>query len=277
MKTIGSIVMAAGVFAAGMAAAETTPSLDVPYVPTPQRVVEAMLDMVDLRDGDVVWDLGCGDGRLVITAAKRKAIKGIGVDIDPRRIKESKANAKNQGVEDRVEFRVANLFETDFSDATVLTMYLLESVNLKLRPVILRDLAPGARIVSNTFHMGAWEADKKESKSHTIYHWVVPANVSGRWQWKDGEGSRLLEIQQEFQTFTGTMTVNGTAHPVRDGRVKGSEVIFAVQTADGKRTTYQGTADGDTLDGKDGAWSATREAGTQNPIDPTVKDAGARE
>jgi SAM-dependent methyltransferase len=280
MKILGSLMMAAGVFAAGTIAAQTAPSLDVPYVPTPQRVVEAMLDMVDLRDGDVVWDLGCGDGRLVITAAKRNKVKGVGVDLDPQRIKESKENAKKEGVKDRVEFRVADLFKTDFSDATVLTMYLLQSVNLKLRPVILRDLEPGARIVSHSFNMGEWEADQRETVesaigalSPTIYHWVVPANVTGRWKWTGGEGDHVLEIQQQFQTFTGTLTINGVKQPVKDGRINGREVKFGVQTADGKRTEYEATADGDTLKGKGDAWSASREAGTQEPIDPTAKAA----
>jgi precorrin-6B methylase 2 len=249
--------------------------LDVPFVPTPQPVVDAMLDLVDLRDGDVVWDLGCGDGRMVITAAKRKDIRGIGVDLDPKRIEESQANAKEAGVEERVSFKVADLFETDFSDATVLTMYLLQRVNLKLRPIILKDLQPGARIVSNSFTMGEWTPDvtqqtEESNLSRTIYHWVVPANISGEWDWEVAETKGDLTIQQQFQTFTGSATIEGQKHEFKDGRIKGKEVTFVVDLPDREKTTYTVTAEGDTLTGTiDGkAWKATRREGTQRPIDP---------
>ncbi len=257
---------------------DKAPNLDVPYVPTPQSVVDMMLDMVDLKDGDVVWDLGCGDGRMVISAAKRKEIRGVGVDLDPKRIEESKENAKEAGVEDEVDFRVADLFETDFSDATVLTMYLLETVNRKLRPVILRDLAPGARIVSNTFTMGEWKHDEmNESEGETfprsIYHWVVPANITGTWKWEmDGE-SGTIKIDQKFQQFSGTTTLDGESHEFKDGKIKGTEVIFTIDVPDREKTTHTAKADGDTMtgtiDGKD--WKATRDPETKVPLD-TIKE-----
>lgn len=253
--------------------------LDVPYVPTPQETVELMLDMVELKDGDVVWDLGCGDGRMVISAAKRKDIKGIGVDIDPERIKESKANAKVAGVEDKVEFRVANLFETDFSNANVLMMYLLERVNQQLRPVILRDLAPGSRIVSNTFSMGDWEPDRKNNSNdlgypRTIYFWVVPANVSGEWDVQMGEEKGQLSFTQNFQNVSGKLTIGGEEHRIESGRVKGTEVTFQVNPSSGEGVGHKAIAAGDTMtgtfDGKE--WKAVRRPDTKvelDPIDPS--------
>jgi SAM-dependent methyltransferase len=253
-------------------------NLDVPYVPTPQTTVDAMLDMVDLKDGDVVWDLGCGDGRMVITAAKRKDIRGMGVDIDPKRIEESKENAKEAGVSDKVNFQVADLFETDFSDATVLTMYLLESVNLRLRPVILRDLQPGARIVSNTFTMGDWKPDNtdtsdEEAFRRTAYFWVVPANLTGEWTWTMDGDEGTLKIDQQFQNFTGTYTHDGKSNSFDGGTVKGKEVTFSIEVPDREKSTYTAVAEGDTMSGKiEGKeWKAVRTAGTRVPLDPTDK------
>jgi precorrin-6B methylase 2 len=263
---------------------EAKPQLDVPYVPTPQTVVDAMLDMVDLRDGDVVWDLGCGDGRMVITAAKRKDIRGVGVDIDPKRIEESKANAKEAGVSDRVSFEVADLFKTDFSDATVLTMYLLQSVNLKLRPIILSDLQPGARIVSNSFTMGEWTPDAtqqtgEDGLSRTIYHWVVPANISGEWEWEIAGKKGSASIQQQFQTFSGTAQIEGEDFPFKGGKIQGKDLTFVVTTSEGKTETFTASADGDVLTGMvdKEPWKATRKEGTKKPLDPNgPATAGAR-
>ena len=152
---------------------------DVPFVPTPEEVAEAMLKLADVKKGDLVYDLGCGDGRLVITAAKKFGARGVGVDIDPQRIKESNENAKKAGVTDRVKFLEQDLFETDIKDATVVTLYLLPSINLKLRPKLLAELKPGTRVVSNSFDMGDWEPDKKEVVGmHTIYYWVIPARAA---------------------------------------------------------------------------------------------------
>lgn len=150
------------------------PNLDVPYVPTRQTVVDAMLKMANVTKGDIHYDLGCGDGRIVISAAKKGAI-ATGVDIDPQRIKEAKENANVAGVSDKVTFIEGNLFDLDFSKATVLTLYLLPSVNMKLRPKILNELKPGTRIVSHAFDMGDWEPEKKiVVDGSTIYFWTVP-------------------------------------------------------------------------------------------------------
>jgi len=249
--------------------------LDVPYVPTPQDTVEAMLDMVDLKDGDVVWDLGCGDGRMVISAAKRKNIKGFGVDIDPERIKESKENAETAGVADKVEFRVANLFNTDFSNANVLMMYLLERVNRDLRPVILRDLAPGSRIVSNTFSMGEWAPDKKNNSDEpgfyrTIYFWVVPANVSGEWDLEMDGQKGLLSVTQSFQKISGKLAMGGSESRFEDGEVNGTSVKFQLDRQAADDVFHLAEASGDTMTGTvDGKpWKATRKPGTKVELDP---------
>jgi SAM-dependent methyltransferase len=153
---------------------------DVPYVPTPESVVDEMLRMAGVGQGDVVYDLGCGDGRLVITAVKKfGARRGVGVDIDPQRIRESNENARGAGVTDRVEFREQDLFQTDFKEATVVTLYLLPEVNLRLRPRLLDELRPGTRIVSHAFDMGDWVPEKTaQVEGRTIYFWTVPAKAT---------------------------------------------------------------------------------------------------
>jgi SAM-dependent methyltransferase len=162
------------------ARAQDHPIPEVPYVPTPEKVVEEMLRLANVGKGDVVYDLGCGDGRIVITAALKYGARGVGVDIDPERIKESNENARKAGVADRVKFLQQDLFETDFREATVVTLYLLPDVNLRLRPKLLRELKPGTRIVSHAFDMGDWKPEKVvkvpgEDRERTIYFWVTPA------------------------------------------------------------------------------------------------------
>ena len=148
---------------------------DVIFVPTPQDVVDDMLRLANVRKGDVLYDLGSGDGRIAITAAKRYGIRATGIDIDPERIEEATANAKRAGVSDLVEFRNEDLFQADFRDATVVTLYLLPDLNVKLRPKLWNELKPGTRIVSHQFDMGAWKPEKKlESNGRTIYFWTVP-------------------------------------------------------------------------------------------------------
>jgi ubiquinone/menaquinone biosynthesis C-methylase UbiE len=146
----------------------------VPYVPTPPEVVKAMLKLAEVKSGDFVIDLGCGDGRIVVTAAKEFKARGRGVDFNPKRIEEAKANAREAGVSDRVEFVQGDFFEADIHDATVVTLYLLSSVNLKLRPKLVKELKAGSRIVSNTFDMGDWEPDKtEEAEGRTVRLWIV--------------------------------------------------------------------------------------------------------
>lgn len=154
--------------------AERTP--DVIYVPTPEDVVDAMLKMASVRKGDVLYDLGSGDGRIPIRAAQQYGVKGTGIDIDPQRIAEANANARQAGVTDLVTFRQADLFTSDFSDATVITLYLLDALNEKLRPKLLAELKPGTRIVSHAFRMGDWEPEAQQNvDGRMIYFWTVPA------------------------------------------------------------------------------------------------------
>jgi len=163
------------------AAGQQTPKLDVPYVPTPHEVVDAMLKLADVKKGDVVYDLGCGDGRIVIAAVKKFAAKkGLGIDIDPERVKESKANAEKEGVKDKVEFRTGDVLKLEsVADADVVTLYLLPEINLKLRPMLQKTLKKGARIVSHDFDMGDWKPDKterltdKKGTDHKIFLWTI--------------------------------------------------------------------------------------------------------
>lgn len=148
---------------------------DVIFVPTPQEVVEDMLRLANVKKGDVLYDLGSGDGRIPVTAAKLYGIHAVGIDIDPERIREAQDNASKNGVESLVQFRLQDLFEADFREATVVTLYLLPDLNLKLRPRLLAELKPGTRIVSHQFDMGDWKPAKKlESNGRTVYFWVVP-------------------------------------------------------------------------------------------------------
>ena len=148
---------------------------DVPFVPTPEAVVAKMLEVAKVGPQDVVYDLGSGDGRIVIAAAKKHGARGVGIDIDPERVKEARANAKKAGVSGKVEFRQEDLFKADFSEATVVTMYLLTGVNLQLRPKLLQELKPGTRIVSHAFDMGDWKpAATHKVGTSTVYYWVVP-------------------------------------------------------------------------------------------------------
>jgi ubiquinone/menaquinone biosynthesis C-methylase UbiE len=155
--------------------AQRTQAPDVIYVPTPYEVVDEMLRLANVRKGDVLYDLGSGDGRIPVTAAKKFGIRAVGIDIDPQRIAEAKENARANGVAKLVEFRNEDLFKTRFSDATVVTLYLLPDLNVKLRPRLLAELKPGTRVVSHQFDMGTWKPDRKvELNGRTIYLWTIP-------------------------------------------------------------------------------------------------------
>jgi ubiquinone/menaquinone biosynthesis C-methylase UbiE len=168
--------VAAGVLVAlSVAAAQSTPHLDVPYVPSPNPVVEGMLKLAGVKAGDTVYDLGCGDGRIVITAAKTYGANGVGVDINPERIEEARANARSAKVEDKVKFEENDLFKANIANATVVTLYLLPDVNVRLKPKLLKELKPGTRIVSHSFDMGDWKPEKDELiEGRHIYLWTVP-------------------------------------------------------------------------------------------------------
>ena len=200
---------------------------DVVWVPTPQVLVDKMLDMAKVTPADFLMDLGSGDGRTVITAAKR-GVRALGIEYNPDMVELSRRNAEKEGVASRAKFEKADLFETDFSKATVITMFLLPDINIRLRPKIL-DLKPGTRIVSNSFTMGDWKPDETASAETTAnceswctaYLWIVPAQVAGRHKLPNGE----VTLKQEFQTLSGTLTVEGRTVPI-EGKVRGDQVSF---------------------------------------------------
>src|SRR5256714_11885632 len=220
------------------------PGKDVVWVPTPQALVDKMLDMAKVTPKDYVIDLGSGDGRTVITAAKRGA-KALGIEYNPDMVELSKQNAAKEGVTDKASFVKADLFETDFSQASVITMFLLPDINLKLRPKIL-DLKPGTRIVSNTFTMGDWKADETSSVTEnclswcTALLWIVPAKIAGTWRLAQGE----LRVNQTFQEFSGTLAMSGNTTTITDGKIRGDEISF---TAAGAQ--YTGHVAGTTITG----------------------------
>ena len=231
---------------------------DVIWVPTPQALVDKMLDMGKVTPKDYVIDLGSGDGRTVITAAKRGA-KALGIEYNPDMVELSTRNAAKAGVGDKASFVKADLFESDFSQATVITMFLLPDINIRLRPKIL-DLKPGTRIVSNSFTMGEWKADDTATVADgcasycTAYLWIVPAKVEGTWRLPQGE----LALKQEFQMISGTLKTGTNNVQITNGKLSGDQISF---TAGG--TQYAGRVNGNVMEGKSssgGNWKATRAA-----------------
>ncbi len=180
LAPVASTLPAATLFAPDEAAADVRPGepgrpLDVPYVPTPMKVVDAMLDLARVTKDDLVYDLGCGDGRIVVRAAQRFGCRGVGVDLDPQRIVEARANARKAGVAQLARFEVGDVFDFDIAPATVVTMYLLPGINLQLRPRLLKELAPGTRIVSHDFDMGDWTPERRVDVDRSrIFLWTVP-------------------------------------------------------------------------------------------------------
>lgn len=213
------------------AAAQTETAVvqkEVPYVPTRQETVEEMLRMAKVSPGDVVYDLGSGDGRIVITAAKDYGARGVGIDIDPELVAEANQNARSAGVADRVKFIQGDLFEMDLRDATAVTLYLLPSVNVRLRPKLLAELKPGTPVVSHDFDMGEWEPeDKKEVAGDELFLWIIPAQVDGAWSWTTPDGQRHTAVlHQEFQKFDGQLEGGDGDLALSNGRVNGQEVTF---------------------------------------------------
>ncbi len=260
------------------------PGPDVPYVPTPEDVVDTMLEMAEVTEDDIVYDLGCGDGRIVITAASRYGAHGVGVDLDPQRIEESIKNAVAAGVTDKVEFRQMDLFQTDIGSATVLTLYLLTYVNMKLRPKIFDELKPGTRVVSHNYGMDDWKPDGYREipgrwSEHKVFYWVVPANVSGEWTWDadTGGGSvrNVLTVMQTFQEVGGMLITGDSSKPLCDISVDGG--VFRLAAGEGSGfLQYEGIADGDMIEGtvrvgvngdRSIPWRAVRTPGSKTDID----------
>lgn len=258
----GALMLVPGFFALAAQAAEPR----VPYVPTPQEVVERMLEIAKVASSDYLIDLGSGDGRIVVTAAKKYGTRGFGVDINPERIREANENAKAAGVLDKVAFYQRDLFATDLSNASVITMYLLPRVNLELRPKLL-DLKPGTRIVSHDFSMEDWKPDahvKMQVKekygasggTSDIYFWVIPAKIAGTWQWDLAIGGKSYPYQaslaQKFQEITGAAKAASGEARLQNARLRGERIRFSFTApVDGQPVKYEfsGTVDGDTITG----------------------------
>ncbi len=207
--------------------------LDVIYVPTDELVVEAMLKMADVTANDILYDLGCGDGRIVVAAAMERGAHAVGVDMDPRRIAEANALAEMVNVEGRVQFIQDDLLTVDFSDATVVTLYLLPSLNVKLKARILSELQPGARIIAHAFNMGRWQPDAKRAMGGVyLYKWVVPAPMQGTWEWlADDSKIYRVTLNQTFQMLSGEAWIDGEKVELLEARILGTRVRLVIQAA----------------------------------------------
>lgn len=226
----------------------------VPYVPTPHAVVEEMLRLANVTPDDVLYDLGCGDGRIVIAAAQRFGARGVGVDINPQRISEAQANAQQAGVADRVQFLQQDLFATDLHAATVVTLYLLPTINLQLRSILLEQLRPGSRVVSHEFHMDDWRPDRTaEVDDHKIYLWVIPAHIAGDWVSTQPCPPDLqpctLRLAQQFQQVGGVLRIAGREIPLMNVVLSGDLFRFVVLPRERLWLTFSARVDGDTMTG----------------------------
>lgn len=236
------------------------PGKDVVWVPTPQELVDRMLDMAKVAPQDYLVDLGSGDGRTVITAAKR-GIKAHGIEYNPELAELAKRNAAEAGVAAKATFAHGDIFQSDFSQATVVTLFLLPGLNVRLRPTLL-DMKPGTRVVSNSFNMGDWEPDDTVSAGENCtsfcraYLWIIPAKVGGRWQMGQSE----FTIEQQYQMITGTLKTGNVVAPIMQGRLTGEQITFTA--AD---TSYTGSVKGSSIEGTSKAgsseakWLATRQ------------------
>ncbi len=232
---------------------------DVVWVPTPQELVEKMLDLAKVTPQDYLIDLGSGDGRTVITAAKR-GTQALGIEYNPNMVDLSKRNAAKEGVSNKAQFIQGDIFESDFSKASVITMFLMTDLNIRLRPTLL-ELKPGTRIVSNTFTMQEWTPDETVSIEDnciswcTAYLWIIPAKVKGTWNLPQGE----LNLTQDFQMITGSLKNGSNTTNISEGRLRGNEISFNVNNA-----RYMGSVNGNNIEGvvslggKNNKWNATR-------------------
>lgn len=237
---------------------------DTPYVQTPQNVVDAMLETAKVTDKDYVIDLGSGDGRMVITAAKKRGARGFGVDLDKRLVQLANANARKAGVADRAKFYARDLFETDLTPASVITIYLLPEVNLMARSKLLA-LAPGTRIVSHDYGIGDWMPDLEyemdapgkpvgRSQKSKVLYWVVPDIVSGRWTWNVDIGGKTLpvelDLRQNYQKLEATAKLDGRTVPVEQAKLTGRMVEVTLQLPERGRVTFSGRRTNQALEGE---------------------------
>jgi SAM-dependent methyltransferase len=250
-----AVCFVVGGIAAGAALAQ--PKFDVPFVPTPMVVVDEMLRLANVGPNDLVMDLGSGDGRTVIAAARKFGARAVGVELDQHLLMQSEESARQAGVEARVKFLEQDLFKTDLSAATVITMYLYPSVNLKLRPRLLA-LRPGTRIVSHDYDLEDWRPDRASTIRKGVFLWIVPAQVAGRWQMRLAlppiERVIELELEQRFQEVSGHARLNGLPTPVWEAKLAGTQLSFVVVDAtdpnDEAGLYFEGRVAGDTIGGR---------------------------
>jgi SAM-dependent methyltransferase len=279
ISLLGLIAAAMLIFLSRAPAQQKEP--EVPYVSTPDEVVAEMLRIANVGKDDVVYDLGCGDGRIVITAAKMYGCRGVGIDINPERIKESRENAIKAGVSDKVQFIQMDLFEAKIREASVVTLYLLSGVNLRLRPRLFRELSPGSRVVSHEFGMGKWEPDATTSvkaenyrdpylfnywdqqiadywRTHKVYLWIIPGNVNGTWQLTipdiAGKSEFTLRFDQEFQRVRGQVldSASSIAVFVKNVEIRGNMLHFALEgrlQGSTESMRFEGIVQGNTMRG----------------------------
>ena len=263
-------------------AADQHPHADVPFVPTPWGVVDAMLELANVVAKDFVIDLGSGDGRIVIAAAKKHGARGLGVEIDGVLVSGARNEARRQGVAGRVEFLEQNLFLIEIDRATVVTMYLYPRLMMRLRPQLFTELKPGARVVSHDFDMEDWQPDARVTvpvpdkpygpPSSEVYLWVIPANAAGDWRWRSTIAGAAMDYEltlaQTFQVLDGKPMVGGRPARLEGGRMRGDEIRFMLTTEVAGRTLrheFRGRVDGDAIRGKvmlsgggESEWTATR-------------------
>jgi len=242
---------------------------DVIWVPTPDDVVERMLTMAQVTPQDYVWDLGAGDGKIAIMAAKKFGARAVGIEYNPDMVKHANANAQSAGVAGsgagKASIRHADIFATDFSQATVVTLYLLPALNMKLRPQLL-SMRPGTRVVSHSFSMEDWEADEISTlDGRRAYFWLVPANVMGGWNLDAGAQKVEMSLEQTFQKVSGTVTLGPIHAGLRDARLRGTNISFAYLDQNGVRRDFSGRVSGGKMEGTfrdekgaEGKWSATK-------------------
>jgi protein-L-isoaspartate O-methyltransferase len=238
---------------------------DTPYVQTPQNVVDRMLQVAKVGPADYVIDLGSGDGRMVITAARKYGARGFGVDLDRRLVELANKRAAAAGVADRAVFYERDLYETDLTAASVVTIYLLPEVNLMVRPKLLATLKPGTRVVAHDYDMGEWKPDEQlvmdapdkpvgRDKKSKVFYWVVPANAAGKWRWELPVSGRpavfMLSLAQNFQTISGDVNVDGSAWPLENAHLRGEEIGFTVNDPrDRTRYVFSGRIAGQSITG----------------------------
>ena len=241
--------------------APVLPGKDVAWVPTPDAAADRMLSMAQVGPRDLVYDLGSGDGKIAIMAARRFGARAVGVEYDPELLEVSREAARREGVADRVRFTQGDIFEHDFREATVVTLYLLTTLNLKLRPRIL-EMRPGTRVASHMFRMGDWPPDESARVgSSDVYLWIVPARVAGTWAMtRTPAGAAELVFDQRFQRISGSMRVAGETLALAQATLRGDEIRFAVTGEGGRREAFVGRVAGDRMTGEGGAqpWSAVR-------------------